>query len=174
MKQDKITERREETRLNKINPLSWMSRTEREKINEGKNKKKHVRQTKKACARYGTRILGTGWDVVPSSPKFPVPVFMSYRTHRSVRYRYWCCTENTQVFGTGMKVCTGIHVVSNLPKCPVRVLMSYRKYPCVWCRYWCLTEVIQVSGTGIDVVPTLSNCPVPALMYWTYRSVRYR
>ena len=40
------------------------------------------------CVRYGTGILGTGIDVVPNLPKCPVPVLMSYRIYRSVRYRY--------------------------------------------------------------------------------------
>ena len=31
-----------------------------------------------------------------------------------------------------------------------------------------------VPGTGMDVVPNLPKCPVPVLMYQTYRSVRYR
>ena len=64
---------------------------------------------------------GTGIHVVPNLPKCPVPVLMSYRTYRSVRYRYWC-TELTEVSGTG------IDVVPNLPKCPIPVLMSYRTY----------------------------------------------
>ena len=91
------------------------------------------------CVRYGTGILGTGMDV-PNLSKFPVPVLMSYRTYRSVRYRYWCCTELTEVSGTG------IDVVPNLPKCPVPVLksvpvpavpvsMSYRTYRSVRYRY---------------------------------------
>ena len=43
--------------------------------------------------RYGcrtelTEVSGTGIDVVPNLPKCLVPVLMSYRTYRSVRYRY--------------------------------------------------------------------------------------
>ena len=77
------------------------------------------------------RSVGAGIDVVPNLPKCPLPVLMLYRTYRSVRYRYLCRTELTEVSGTGMKVCTGtgdtgIHIVRNLPKCPVPVLMSYR------------------------------------------------
>ena len=52
------------------------------------------------CVRYGTGILGTGMDV-PNLSKFPVPVLMSYRTYRSVRYWYWCHIELTEVSGTG-------------------------------------------------------------------------
>ena len=53
-------------------------------------------------------------DVVSNLlPKCPVPVLMSYRTYRSVRYRYGCCAEHTEVSGTG------IDVVPNLPKCQV-------------------------------------------------------
>ena len=106
-------------------------------------------------------------------------VLMSYRSYRSVRYRYWC-TEITEVSGTGIKVYTGIggtgiHVVPNLPKCLVPVLLSYRTYQSVRYRYRCRTEVTEVSGTGIDIVPNLPKCPVPVLMsYRTYRSVRCR
>ena len=63
---------------------------------------------------------GTGIHIVPNLPKFLVPVWMSYRTYRSVRYRHWCHTELTEVSGTA------IDVVPNLPKCPVTVLTSYR------------------------------------------------
>ena len=41
-------------------------------------------------------------------------------------------------------------------------------------RYGFRTELTEVSGTGIHVVPNLPKCPVPALMYRNYRSVRYR
>ena len=47
-----------------------------------------VRGQGQRCVRYGTGILGTGVDVVPKLRKCPVPVLMSYRTYRSVRYRY--------------------------------------------------------------------------------------
>ena len=85
------------------------------------------------CVRSGTGIFGTGMDVVPNLPKCPVPVLTSYRTYRSVRHRYWWCTELTEVSGTGTKVCpvtagTGIDAIPNLPKVPVPVLMSYRAY----------------------------------------------
>ena len=118
-------------------------------------------------------------DTVPNLPKCPVPVLMSYRTYRNVRYRYWC-TEINEVSGTGMKVCTGtggtgIHIIPKLPKCPVPVLMSYRTYQSVPYRYSCRTELTEVCGTGIGVVPNLPKCPVPVLMsYRIYRSVRYR
>ena len=98
----------------------------------------------------------------------------------SVRYRYGCRTELTEVS------CTGIDVVPNIPKCTVPVLM-YRNYRSVRYRYP-YTELTDVSGTGMDFVPTLPKCPVPVLMspnlpkcpvpvlmpYRTYRSVRYR
>ena len=35
-----------------------------------------------------TEVFGTGMDIVPNLPKCAVPVLMSYRTYRSVRYRY--------------------------------------------------------------------------------------
>ena len=119
-------------------------------------------------------------DVVPKLPKCPVPVLVSYRTHRSVRYRYRCLyrthrsvqyryeslyrfrryrypcrTELTEVSGTG------IDVVPNLPRCPVPVLKSYRTCRGVRYRHRCLTELTEVS------VPVLVS-------YRTYRSVRYR
>ena len=79
--------------------------------------------------KVGTGTGGTGIDVVPNLPKCPVPVLMSYRTYRSVHYRYCCRTELTEVSGAG------IEVVPNLPKCPVPVLMSYRTYRRVRYRY---------------------------------------
>ena len=79
------------------------------------------------CVRYGTGTPGTGMDVVSNLPKYPVPVLMSYRTYRSVWYRY-------------------MDVVPNLPKCPVPVLMPYRPYRSVRYRYGCRTG----TGTGID------------------------
>ena len=71
-----------------------------------------------------------GIDVLPNLPKCPVPVFdvvpnllmgrvtvlLSYQTCRSVRYRYCCRTEVTEVSGTG------IDVVPKLPKCLVPVI----------------------------------------------------
>ena len=111
---------------------------------------------------------GTGIDVEPKLPKWPVPVWksvpvpavpvsMSYPTDRSVRYRYWCRTQLTEVSGTG------VNVVPKLPICPVPVLMSYLTYRSVRYRYWCRTELTEVSGTGIDVVPKLPKCPVPVI-----------
>ena len=111
------------------------------------------------CVRYGTGTPGTGMDraqltkmsitgidVVPNLPKCPVPVLMSYRTYRSVRYRWWRCTEPTEVSGTGMKVCTstggtGTHIVPKLSS--------------VYYWHGCRTELNEVSDTGIDVVPNL-------------------
>ena len=112
-------------------------------------------------------------------PVCPVPVWISYRTCRSVRYRHGFRTELTEESGTG------IDVVPNLPKCPVPVLM-YRTYGSVRYRYESLyryrryrysyrTEVTEVSSTGMHVVPNLPKCPVPVcISYRTYRSVRYR
>ena len=132
-------------------------------------------------------MSGTGIDV-PNLPKCPVPELMLYRTYRSVRYRNWCCTELTEVSGTGIDAIPDwrkslvpvrksvpvpavpvsisyrtyqsvrIHIVSNLPKCP----NPYR------------IELTKVSDTGMDV-PNVPKYPVPVLMsYRTYRSVRYR
>ena len=121
-----------------------------------------------------TEVSGTGIDVVPQLPKCPVPVWMSvrvmaapvlmtWRTYRSVRYRYWCGTENTEVSGTGMKLCTGtggtgIVVVPKVPKCPVPVLMSYRSYRNVRYRYSCRT-----GNTG--GMPRYVPCRTPLPLY---------
>ena len=123
---------------------------------------------KTTCVPYGTDILNTGMDVVPNLPKCSVRVSMSYWTYRSVRYRYWYCTEITEAPGTGMKVCTGtsgtgIDIVPNLPKCAVPVSISYRTCRSVRYWYWCRTEFTQASGTGIDVVPNFPKCPVPVI-----------
>ena len=105
------------------------------------------------CIRCVIGILGTGLDIVPILPKCPVPVLEVYRTYRGVRYRYWRCTELTQVCGTDTKVCagaggTGIDVELNLRKFLVSVF---------------------------DAVQSLPTFPIPVLMsYRTYRSVRYR
>ena len=40
------------------------------------------------CRTELTEVSGTGIDVVPHLPKRPVPVLTSYRSYRSVRYRY--------------------------------------------------------------------------------------
>ena len=140
---------------------------------------------------YYTTVVSCGWwyhnlmsdtvyckGVFGTVPVFSVPVWMSHRTYRSVRYRYWCRTELTDVSGTGMKVCTGtggtgIPVVPNIPKWPLPLWM-YRSYPSVRYRYWCRTEHTEVTTTGMDV-PNLPKCPVPVLRsYRTYRSARYR
>ena len=82
------------------------------------------------CCTRG-RLPGIGMHyskgVFGTVPVFSVPVWMSYRTYRSVRYRY-CRTELTEVSGTGIDV-------PNLLKCPIPVLMSYRTYPSVRYRY---------------------------------------
>ena len=72
-------------------------------------------------------MAGTGIDFVPNLPACPlpvcksvpvpsVPVSISYRTYRAVRYRYPYRTELTKVSGTG------IDVVQNLLKCPAPVI----------------------------------------------------
>ena len=93
---------------------------------------------------------------------------MSYRSYRSVRYRYWYSTETTGVSGIRIKLCTGTDStcthVPNFPKCPVPVLTSYWTY-----------------RSSMDVVPIFPRCPAPlwksvpvSMSYGTYRSVRYR
>ena len=73
------------------------------------------------------RVSGTGIGVVPNLPKGRVPVLVSYRTHRSVgyrylsvRYRYWFRTELTEVSGTG------VEFVQNHTGWVARVLRMYR------------------------------------------------
>ena len=84
-------------------------------------------------------------------------MLISHWTCRSVRYRYWCRTELTEVS------VTGIDLVSNIPKCRVPIFMLYRTYRSVRYRYWCRTELTEVSGTGIDVVPNLPKRPLPVI-----------
>ena len=119
-----------------------------------------------------TEASGTVIDVVPKLPKFPVPVWksvpvptvpvpMSYRNYRSIRYWYCGHTEVTEVPGTGMKACTGdcgtvMHVLPKLPKVQLPVSMSYRSYRC-----------------GIDVLPIWREGPVAVITaVWpgTYRT----
>ena len=61
------------------------------------------------CLTEPSKALGTSIDVVPIPvptsvltpiPTPKVPLVTSYRTYQSVRYRYWCRTELTEVFGT--------------------------------------------------------------------------
>ena len=111
-------------------------------------------------------------DVVRNLPRCPVRVSVLYRCRYRLPYRRPYRYRST-----------GIDVVPHLPKCAIPVLMSYRTYRSVWFRHRYCTDIGTVSGTdahtgtggaGIDVVPNLPQCPVPALMYRTYRSVRYR
>ena len=122
----------------------------------------------------GKPYILTCKGVFGTVPVSPVPVWMSYRTYRSVQYRYHSCrTELTVVSGTGI-----IDVVPNLPKCSAPVLMLYRTHRSVRYQYESLyrfrryrypyrTERTAVSGTG-DVVPNLPKYPVPVLM--SYRT----
>ena len=59
------------------------------------------------CRTELTEGSGTGVEVVPNLPEFPVSVLIGYRTYRSIRYRYCRRTELTEVSGTGAKVCNG-------------------------------------------------------------------
>ena len=59
-----------------------------------------------------------GFDFIPNSPKFSVPVLMSYQPYRSLRYNYCRRTELTEAS------CTGIDVVPDLLKRPVLVRKS--------------------------------------------------
>ena len=119
-------------------------------------------------------------------PVFSVPVRMSYRTYRSVRYRYWCRIEVTEVSGTGidalpnlpkrpvpLKDCTGtggtgihIPVVPNLPKCPGSVWMSYRTYRSVRYRYWC-TGIGTGTDTDLDLGTYTAGIGKAHIRYFT-------
>ena len=46
------------------------------------------RRYRYGCRTELTEVSGTGIYIVPNLPKCPVPVSISYRTYRSVRYRY--------------------------------------------------------------------------------------
>ena len=85
-------------------------------------------------------MSGTGIEVVPYLPKCRVPVLKSYRTYRSVGYRYRGRTELTEVSGIG------IELVQYLPKCRIQVLKLYSTYRSVGYRYF---------------VPSLSKCRIP-------------
>ena len=113
-------------------------------------------------ARFGWGMYIICKGVFGTVPVFSVPVWMSYRTYRSVRHRYRCRTGLTKVS------------VPDLPKCPVPVLMLYRNYQSVRYRYEslyryrryrypCRTKVTEVSGTGVDAIPKLPKCPVPVI-----------
>ena len=121
-------------------------------------------------ARICTQVCtddGTGIGVIPNLPKCPVPLLMSYRTYRSVRYRYWCCTEVTEVSGTGIDVPSlpksPVPVWTSVPVPAVPVSMSYRTYRSVRYRYWCRTELTEVSGTG-------KRRYIPPVCLGTYRT----
>ena len=75
-------------------------------------------------AEYIKGVLGT-------QPVRSVPAWMSYRAYRSVRYRFWCRTELTEVSGTGLDV------VPNLVMRPIPVLTFYHTYRSVRYRYRC-------------------------------------
>ena len=79
------------------------------------------------CVRYGTGMPGTGMDVAPKLSKCPVPVLISYRSYRSVRYRYWWRTQLTEVSGTGNT--GGIYrrydSVPNIPNTPFFVCYPF-------------------------------------------------
>ena len=100
-----------------------------------------------------------------------LPIWMSYRTYRSVCYRHRWRTQLTEVCGTGMKVCTGnsatgIYVVPNLPNYPVPVMMSYRTYRSVRCQYQCRTERTEFSVPVIQA-PSLGMHPTEYTLFCT-------
>ena len=130
-------------------------------------------------------------DIVPNVPTCPGTGLMSYRSYRSVRYRYRRCTGtgsgtyvHTGTAGTGIDVvpnlpnCPVPVLISNLPKCTIPVLTSHRTYRSVRYRYGCRTELTEVSGTGIDAVPNIPKCRVPVIpavyIAGTPRYVPYR
>ena len=100
-----------------------------------------------------TEVSSTGIEVVPNLPECRILVLKSYRTPRSVEYRYRVRAEPYRSVRYGSEA---------VPNHFGRVKKSQ----------YTLTEV---SGTGIEVIPNLLKCWVPVLMsYRTYRSVRYR
>ena len=114
-------------------------------------------------------MSGKGIDAVPKLPKRPVPVLMSYRSYRTVRYRYESLygyrryrysyrTELTEVSGTG------IDVVPKLPNYPVPVSMSYRSYRTVRYRlYRRYTSVRAIPNTPLVLgICYCSSLPAPA------------
>ena len=137
-------------------------------------------------SRYFRADIQIHKGVFGTVPVFSVPVLMSYRTYRSVRYRYyWYRTELTEVSETGIVSYRTYRIVRYRYWCRTEltevyscrteltevVLISHRTYRSVRYRYLCRTVVAQASGTGILVVPNLTKCPLPVLMlYRTYRS----
>ena len=96
--------------------------------------------------------------VIRNTPKCRVPLLMSLRSYRTVRYRYWC---RTKLFP---RVRYGANFLPYLSKCLVLELLSYRSYRSARYRYWSRSKRSQAYGNGIDVLPTLSKCPVPELL----------
>ena len=90
--------------------------------------------------RHGMKVCtGTGCTGIHIVQNLPLPVSISYRTYRSIWYRYGCRTELAEVCGTGIELTevsgTGIDVGPSLPKGPVPVLMPYRTCRSVRYRY---------------------------------------
>ena len=54
------------------------------------------------CRTDLTDVPGTGIDVAPNLFKDPVPILISSRSYRGVRYRYRCCAEVAEVSGAGI------------------------------------------------------------------------
>ena len=114
----------------------WYIRTYTRKRRQKKAKNEINTKQKKRKEKQHETQKPTCKGVFGTVPVFSVPVWMSYRTYRSVRYRYWCRTELTEVSGTG------IDVVPKLPKypvpvwksVPVPVLTPYRTYRSIWYR----------------------------------------
>ena len=75
---------------------------------------------------------------------------LMYQLYQSVRYRHRFRTD------TGINSGTNVHTGT-----PGTGIL-------------CRTELPEVYGTGVDVVPKLPKCPVPVLMYRTYRAAGYR
>ena len=109
-----------------------------------------------------SEVPGTSIEVVPKVPRCRVLVLRSYRTYRSVGYRYRVRIEPYR----GLR--QGIETVPNhfdrvntpgipLPNCRVTVLRPYRTYQSVG--YWWLgrTELAELSGTGIEFVLNLTG-----------------
>ena len=84
----------------------------------------YLTELTEGCHAEVTEVSGTGVDVISTLRKCPVPVLTSYRTYRSVRYRYWYRTDTGLATGADLGTCTG-GMCTEYP--PIS-----RRYPLSW------------------------------------------
>ena len=102
----------------------------------------------KGYVRQGIPVPGVSLVGVPNMPQCRVPLLRSYRTYRSVGYRYLINTDLTEVSGAG------IEFVPNHSGVFGRVLRTYRqKYP--YPRYF---GGRNTGGVYLSAVPKLPKC----------------